>query len=332
MTGQRKPTGLALPMHLYYTHIIILVQIIIVGPRFVCVETPMVAVGRISMSLRWFCALEVGFTALGSGAVASARPIEHGGRTASRSDRSSSDEALGSHALAPRSSLRDEIRAGVARSPHWQASGLVKNTLYLLVGIAATGWFAAFVQETQVNRPLRDSNAQAPMPDHENLTGVWLHPVLCEALKDKNNINILSNGDKLGEFLAARGLSFSGPTPIMRIETTSTFDDPNVQAKFGMRYSYLERDPDNLVNILSSLGGVEDKTSFIPNLRDVPLHKMDMSNLPEPMDAGAVLDLVYRRQEFGVPRPHSWPERTERDAAAQRDDPQGPGWGHCAVR
>jgi hypothetical protein len=150
--------------------------------------------------------------------------------------------------------------------------------------------------------------------------------MLCEALKDKNNINILRDGDKLGEFLAARGLSLSGPTPIMRIETTSTFDDPNVQAKFGMRYSYLERDPDHLVNILSSLGGAEDKTSFIPNPRDVPLHRMDMANLPEPMDAGAVLDLIYRRQEFGVHRPHSCRERTERDAAAQRDDPQGPGW------
>jgi hypothetical protein len=284
------------------------------------------------MSLRWFCALEVGFTALGSGAVASAGPMEHGGRTASRSDRSSSDEVFGSHALAPRSSLRAEIGARAARSPQRQASGLVKNTLYLLGGIAATGWFAAFVQETQVNGPLWDSNAQAPMPDHENLTGVWLHPALCEALKDKNNINILSNGVKLGEFLAARGLSFSGPIPIMRVETTSTFDDPNVQAKCGMIYSYVERDPDHLVNILSSLGGAEDKTSFIPNLRDVPLHRMDMANLPEPMDAGAVLDLVYRRQEFGVPRPHSCRERTERDAAAQRDDLQGLGWGHCAAR
>ena len=148
------------------------------------------------------------------------RKIEHEGRTPSRSDPSRSDEASGSDALAPRSSPGDKTGAEAARGPRRQAAGLVKNALYLLVGIAATGGFAAYVQETQVNRPLRDSNPQALTPDHQNVTGVWLHPVLYDSLKYHNNINFLSNADKLGEFLAERGLSFSGPLPVLRIEIT----------------------------------------------------------------------------------------------------------------
>jgi hypothetical protein len=233
------------------------------------------------------------------------RAIEPGEWTASRSDRSKSDEVSDSDALAPRSRRGDETRARAARSPRRGAFGLIRSTLYLLGAIAATGGFAAFVQESQVNRPSRDSNAQAPMPDYVNLTDVWLHPVLWEALKDKNNINMLSDSDMLGKFLAERGLSFSGPTPIMRLGTRSSFDDPNVQAKFGMKCSYTARDPDQIVNILSTLSDAEDRSSFLPSLRYVPIHRMDMANLPQPMNAGADLDLVYRRQELGVDGPTS---------------------------
>jgi hypothetical protein len=257
------------------------------------------------------------------------RAIKLGERTSRRSDRSESDDASASDSRAPSSSPVTETKAGVTRSPRGQASGLVKNALYLLGGIAATGGFAAFVQETQVNKPLRDSNPQVPTPDHEKLTGVWLHPVLCDALKDKNSIKISSNVDNLAEFLAERELSFAGPTPIMRLEMASTFDDPDVQARFGMKYSYIARQSDQVVNILSTLCGAEDKSSDFPEVRDVPLHRMDMANLPKPMDAGAVLDLAYRRQEFGKPPPDSWRERTRRDAAAERDGPQDPGLGRC---
>jgi hypothetical protein len=165
------------------------------------------------------------------------------------------------------------------------------------------------VQETQVNRPLRDSNPQALTPDHQNVTGVWLHPVLYDSLKYHNNINFLSNADKLGEFLAERGLSFSGPLPVMRIEITCSFDDPNVQAEFGLKFSYAWRDPDQIVDILSTLCDAKDKSSFISNLRDVPLYRQDMANLPEPTDLQAFLDLEDRRQSFGMPRPDSWRER-----------------------
>jgi hypothetical protein len=239
------------------------------------------------------------------------RTIENRERTPSRSDPSSSDDVSGSDALAPRSRPGDEIGAQAARSPRRQASGLVRYALYLLSGIAATGGFAAFVQETQVNRPLRNSNFHAPQPDHENLTGVWLHPVLYEAIKYNYNINILSDQDTLGVFLAERGLSLSGPAPIMRIETASTFDDPDLQARFGLKYSYVARDPHQIVDILSILCNPNDKSSSMPNMRDIPRHVLDMANLPEPMDAGAALDFTYRRQEFGVTRRNSPRVRTK---------------------
>jgi hypothetical protein len=231
------------------------------------------------------------------------RTIDRRKRTPSQSVPSSSGDFTGSDAFAPKSSLGDHGAAEAARRPRWPASGFVKNALYLLVGIAATGGFAAFVQETQVNRPLRDSNPQAPLPDHENLTDVWLHPVLFESLEDKNSISVLTNADKLREFLAERGLSFSGSPPVMRVEIADTFDDPNVQARFGLKYSFVAHDPDQIVDILSTVCTANDKSCFISNLWEVRLHKLDMANLPVPMDAGAVLDLLDRKQEFGVPRP-----------------------------
>jgi hypothetical protein len=224
-------------------------------------------------------------------------------RTSRRSDRRESNQISASNARTPSSTPGTETRAGATRSPREQSFGLVKVTLFLLVGIAASGGFAAFVQETQVNKPLRNSNAQAPMPDHEKLTGVWLHPVLLEALKDENTINNLSDAHKLEESLAERGLSLAGPIPIVRLETAPIFDDPNVQARFGMKYSYTVRQSEQVVKILSALCGADDNSNDFPKVRDVPLYTMDMANLPEPMDAGAVLDLVYRRQEFGICRP-----------------------------
>jgi hypothetical protein len=231
------------------------------------------------------------------------RTIDRPKRTPSQSVPNRFGDFTGSDAFAPKSSLEDHSAAEAARRPRRPAWGFVKNALYLLGGIAATGGFAAFVQETQVNRPLRDSNPQAPAPDHENLTDVWMHPALFESLEDKNNISVLTDADKLRDFLAERGLSFSGSPPIMRVETAYTFDDPNVQAKFGLKYSFAARDPDQIADILSTVCNANDKSCFISILREVRLHKLDMANLPVPMDAGAVLDLSDRRQEFGVLRP-----------------------------
>ena len=82
-----------------------------------------------------------------------------------------------------------------------------------------------------------------------------------------------------------------------------------MQAEFGLKFSYAWRDPDQIVDILSTLCDAKDKSSFISNLRDVPLYRQDMANLPEPTDLQAFLDLEDRRQSFGMPRPDSWRER-----------------------
>jgi hypothetical protein len=235
----------------------------------------------------------------------SPRTIDHCERTRCKYDPSRSDQVSPADAPAPWSSPGDEFAGeGVCR-PRRQAAGLVKNALYLLSGFVATGWFATFVHETQVSGPLRDANPHAPEPDHERLTGIWLHPVLYALLQDENNIksNIADNADSLRHFLDERGLSVSGSTPIMRIETASTFDDPLLQAQFGLKYSYTARDPDQIVNMLSSLCNANDKSSFVFNSREVPIHRLDIANLPEPMDAGATLDLIYRKQEICVPGP-----------------------------
>ena len=204
----------------------------------------------------------------------------------------------------PWSSPGDEFAGeGVCR-PRRQAAGLVKNALYLLSGIVATGWFATFVHETQVSGPLRDANPHAPEPDHERLTGIWLNPVLYALLQVENNIksNIADNADSLRHFLDERGFPFQD-VPIMRIETASTFDDPLLQAQFGLKYSYTGRDPDQILNMLSSICNANDKSSFVFNSREVRIHRLDIANLPEPMDAGATLDLIYRKQEICVPGP-----------------------------
>jgi hypothetical protein len=233
------------------------------------------------------------------------RAFDYRGRPRRQFDPKSAEDLCRPRAVTPRSSPRDETGVEGACRSRRQAAGLVKNALYLLIGVAATGWFAAFVHETQVSGPMRDANPQAPQPDHESLTRVWLHPVLYDLVQDKKSsgIHISSSADRLGQFLAERGLSIAGSPPIMRIETASTFDDPILQAKFGLKISYSSHDPDHIVDILSSLCNAHYHSRLIPDLRDVPLYRLDIANLPEPMDAGATLDLMYRRQEFGLPRP-----------------------------
>jgi hypothetical protein len=233
------------------------------------------------------------------------RTLEYRGTTRSQFDPSSSEDVSRPRTLTPRSSPREETGAVGACRPRRQVAGLVKNVLYLLIGIAATGWFAAFVHETQVSGPLRNANRQAPQPDHENVTGVWLHPVLYELVQEKKTIGIhvSSNADRLRQFLAERALSYSGSVPAMRIEAASSFDDPILQAKFGLKYSYSVRDPEFIVKVLSNLCDPHSDSEFVPNLRDVPLRMLDIANLPEPMDAGATLDLIYRRQESGLSLP-----------------------------
>ena len=236
------------------------------------------------------------------------RTFDYRGRPRRQFDPKGAEGLCRPRAVTPRSSLRDETGAKVACRSRWQAAGLVKNAVYLLSAIAATGWFAAFVYETQVSGPLRDANPPAPQPDHENLSRIWLHPVLYDFVQDKKSIgiHISSNADRLGQFLAERGLSYSGSVPVMRLEAACSFDDPILQAKFGLKYSYSARDPELIAGVLSSLCDEHDDSRFVPNPRDVPLQRLDIANLPEPMDAGATLELIYRRQEFGLPRP-DWP-------------------------
>jgi hypothetical protein len=233
------------------------------------------------------------------------RTFDHRGRTRSQSGPSCAEVVSGPQTFTPRSSPRDETGVEGACRSRRQAAGLVKNALYLLIGVAATGWFAAFVHETQVSGPMRDANPHAPQPDHESLTGVGLHPVLYDLVQDKKSsgIHISSSADRLGQFLAERGLSYSGSVTVMRIEAASSFDDPILQAKFGLKYSYSARDPELIVKVLSNLCDPHHDSGFVPDLRHIPLHRLDIANLPEPMDAAATLDLLYRRQEFGLPRP-----------------------------
>jgi hypothetical protein len=235
------------------------------------------------------------------------RTFDNRGRQRRQFDPKSAEDLCRPRAVTPRSSPRDETGVEGACRSRRQAAGLVKNALYLLIGVAAIGWFAAFVYETQVSGPMRDANPHAPQPDHESLTGVWLHPVLYDLVQDKELCtHISSNADILGQFLAERGLSYSGSVPVMRLEDACSFDDPILQAKFGVKFSYSARDPELIVSVLSSLCDGHDDSRLVPNPRDVPLHMLDIANLPEPMDAGATLDLMYWRQEFGVPRP-DWP-------------------------
>ena len=230
------------------------------------------------------------------------RTFDDRGTTRSQSDPISTEDVSRPHTCSPRSSPRDETGVEGSCRSRRRPVGLVKNPLYVLIGITATGWFAAFVHETQVSGPMRDANPQAPEPDHESLTRVWLHPVLYDLVQDKKLCtHISSNADRLGQFLAERGLSFAGSPPIMRIETASTFDDPILQAKFGLRISYSSHDPDQIVDILSGLCDSHNHSRLIPDLRHVPLHRLDIANLPEPMDVGATLDLIYMKQEFGMP-------------------------------
>jgi hypothetical protein len=232
------------------------------------------------------------------------RTFDYRGRPRRQFDPKSAEDLRRPRAVTPRSSPRDDTGAKVACRSRWQAAGLVKNAVYLLSAIAATGWFAAFVYETQVSGPLRDANPLAPQPDHYNLTGVWLHPVLYDLVHDKElSTHISSNADRLGQFLAERGLSYSGSVTVMRLEYVCSFDDPILQAKFGLKFSHSARDPELIVGVLSSLCDGHDDSRFDPNPKDVPFHMLDIANLPEPMDAAATLDLIYRRQEFGLPRP-----------------------------
>jgi hypothetical protein len=237
------------------------------------------------------------------------RTFDNRGRTRRQFDSSSVEDLSRPRAFAPRSSAQDETGVEAAFSPGRQAIELVKNVLVLICGIAALGWFAVFVHETQVNGPLREVNLQAaPQPDHETLTRAWLHPVLYDLVQDAKSvgIHISSNTDRLGQFLAERELSYAGAVPVMRLEAASSFDDPMLQAKFGLKYSYSVRDPELIAKVLSNLCNAHSDSGFVPDLRDVPLHRLDIANLPEPMDAGATLELIYWRQEFGLPRP-DWP-------------------------
>jgi hypothetical protein len=207
---------------------------------------------------------------------------------------------IGSDGFAPRLNRGNQTWANAVRIPRRQTSGLVTNAIYILCGIAATGGFAAFVQETQVNAPMRNSDRQSPWPDHVNVIGVWLHPALYELLENRNISSILSSVDGLHKFIILRGLSFSGSVPIMRIETAWTFDDRIVQSRFGLKYSYVERRPDQILGVLSALCDAKDESSATLHLQGVPVYRLDVANLPEPMDAEAVLDLMDRRQGEGV--------------------------------
>ena len=143
----------------------------------------------------------------------------------------------------------------------------------------------------------------APQADHETLTRVWLHPVLYDLVQDAKGVGIYisSNTDRLRQFLAERELAVAGAVPVMRFEVASSFDDPILQARFGLKYSYLVRDLELIAKMLSNLCNAHPDSGFVNDLREVPLHRLDIANLPEPMDAAATLDLIYRRQEFGMP-------------------------------
>lgn len=205
-------------------------------------------------------------------------------------------------AAVPRTRPREQESAAAARRRQ-SASNWARRGLHVAAVLAATVGFAVFVQQTQVDAAWRQIDPPAPRPDHYRYTGVWLHPALFEALEHESSTHILCNARRLREFLAERGLSSPGHPPLVRLNVASSFDDPVLQASFGLNCSYTPG-PEDVAAVLSALCATSGRQVGLVDLREVPRHAMDAARLPEPMDADALIEHDARRQELGTFRPN----------------------------
>lgn len=200
-----------------------------------------------------------------------------------------------SDAPVPGSGQGKRTAHGVPRRRRRVATRWVTPALHLVIGIAATAAFADFVQETEVAAASRDVEPPAPKPDVHEYTCVWLHPVLLDAMNDPKHAHVLGDARQLRDFLAERGLSPTGGRPLVRIEAVSAFHDPDMQARYGLRYSF-SPSPEHAVDVLVDLCTAKEGAGPSSALGDVPVHRMDTASRPEPMDATTVLEREYRRQ------------------------------------